>query len=154
MGKSGFLCIRAQPGEGDNMTVLIVDGQGGKVGRALVTKILAKYPDIDLIAVGTNTLATANMLKGGAQHAATGENAVVVACRRANVIIGPIGIVIADSLLGEVTERMALAVSRADAVRILIPVNKCDNLVAGVTNLNMGVLIADTVEKLRGLLAT
>lgn len=129
------------------MTVLIVDGQGGKAGRALVTKILAKYPDIDLIAVGTNTLATANMLKGGAQHAATGENAVVVACRRANVIIGPIGIVIADSLYGEITPKMAVAVAQNPGTRILIPFNQCDNVVAGLPELPLNALIDDAMAK-------
>lgn len=134
------------------MTVLIMDGQGGKVGRALVTKILARYPDIDLIAVGTNTLATANMLKGGAQHAATGENAVVVACRRANVIIGPIGIVIADSLYGEITPRMATAVAQNTGTRILIPFNQCDNVVAGLPNLPLTALIDDAMDKFDALM--
>ena len=97
-------------------------------------------------------LATAAMLKAGAKNGATGENPVVVACRRADVIIGPVGIVIADSLLGEVTEKMALAIARADAVRILIPMNKCDNLVAGISNPNTGELIADVLVKLRGII--
>ena len=129
------------------MTVLVMDGQGGKVGRALVTRILAKYPEIDLIAVGTNTMATANMLKGGAQHAATGENAVVVACRRANVIIGPIGIVIADSLYGEITPKMATAVAQNTGTRILIPFNNCDNYVAGLPALPLNALIDDAMAK-------
>lgn len=129
------------------MTVLIVDGQGGKAGRALVSRILENYPQIDLIAVGTNTMATANMLKGGAQHAATGENAVVVACRRADVIIGPIGIVIADSLYGEITPRMATAIAQNTGVRILIPFNQCDNLVAGLPNLPLNALIDDAMAK-------
>ena len=134
------------------MNITIIDGQGGHLGAQLVKEIVSRFPQAELTAIGTNAIATAAMLKAGAHNGATGENPAVVACRKADVIIGPIGIVIADSLLGEVTERMALAVSRADAVRILIPVNKCDNLVAGVTNLNMGVLIADTVEKLRDLI--
>jgi hypothetical protein len=92
------------------------------------------------------------MLKAGAKNAATGENPVTVACRKADVIIGPIGIVIADSLLGEVTEKMALAVSRAAAVRILLPMNKCDNLVAGVSNFNTAALIADTLSKLHSII--
>ena len=136
------------------MNITIIDGQGGHLGAQLVKEIVFQFPQLELTAIGTNAIATAAMLKAGAHNGATGENPVVVACRRADVIIGPIGIVIADALLGEVTEKMALAVSRADAVRILIPVNKCDNLVAGVTNLNMGVLIADAVEKLRGILNT
>ncbi len=133
------------------MNITIIDGQGGHLGAQLVKAIVSQFPQAELTAIGTNAIATAAMLKAGAHNGATGENPAVVACRKADVIIGPIGIVIADSLLGEVTEAMALAVSRADAVRILIPVNKCDNLVAGVTNLNMGVLIADAVEKLRGI---
>ena len=91
------------------------------------------------------------MLKAGAHQASTGENPVVVACRKADVIIGPIGIVIADALFGEVTPKMAMAVGQADAVRILLPVNKCDNLVAGVPDLSMTTLIEDVIVKLRGL---
>lgn len=133
------------------MHITIIDGQGGQLGAQLVKEIRVQFPQAEITAVGTNAVATAAMLKAGASCGATGENPVIVACRKAEVIIGPIGIVIADSLLGEVTESMALAVSRAQATRILIPVNKCDNLVAGVTNLNMGALIADAVEKLRGI---
>lgn len=134
------------------MNITIIDGQGGHLGAQLVKEIVSRLPQAELTAIGTNAIATAAMLKAGAHNGATGENPAVVACRKADVIIGPIGIVIADALLGEVTERMALAVSRADATRILIPVNRCDNLVAGVANLNMGVLIADAVEKLRDLI--
>jgi hypothetical protein len=91
------------------------------------------------------------MLKAGAHQAATGENPVIVACRKADVIIGPIGIVIADAMFGEVTPKMAVTVAQADAVRILLPVNKCDNLVAGVPDLSMSTLIADVMVKLHGL---
>ena len=136
------------------MNIIIIDGQGGQLGAQLVKEITARFQDVDLTAIGTNAVATAAMLKAGAKNAATGENPVVVACRKADVIIGPIGIVIADSLLGEVTERMALAVSRADAVRILIPLNKCKNLVAGVANLNVGALICDAVSKLDSLITS
>ena len=134
------------------MNIVIIDGQGGQLGAQLVREITANFPDTSVTAIGTNAVATAAMLKAGAKNAATGENPVVVACRKADVIIGPIGIVIADSLLGEVTENMALAVGRSNAVRILIPINKCDNLVAGVSNLNTGVLIADAVSKLKNIL--
>ena len=134
------------------MNITIIDGQGGQLGAQLVKEITARFKDIDLTAIGTNAVATAAMLKAGAKNAATGENPVVVACRKADVIIGPIGIVIADSLLGEVTEKMALAIARADAVRILIPLNKCGNLVAGVSNLNTANLIADAIAKLTDLI--
>lgn len=131
------------------MNVVIIDGQGGQLGAQLVKEISANFNNINITAIGTNAVATASMLKAGAKNAATGENPVVVACRKADVIIGPVGIVIADSLLGEITEKMAVAVGKSNAVRILIPMNKCDNLIAGVPNLNTGALIADAVSKLQ-----
>ncbi len=134
------------------MNITIIDGHGGQLGAQLIKEITARFPDINLTAVGTNTVATAAMLKAGAKNAASGENPVVVACRNADIIIGPIGIVIADSLLGEVTEKMALAVSRADAIRILIPLNKCNNLVAGISNLNSKELISDVISKLSNII--
>lgn len=130
------------------MNILIIDGQGGQLGAQLVKEIAAQFPDAVLTAVGTNTTATAAMLKAGANQAATGENPVSVACRKADVIMGPVGIVIADSLLGEVTAKMATAVGQADAVRILIPMNKCENLVAGVSGLSTAALISDAMAKL------
>ena len=134
------------------MNVVIIDGQGGLLGAQLVKEITARFKDINLTAIGTNAVAAAAMLKAGAKNVASGENPVIVACRKADIIIGPIGIVIADSLLGEITEKMALAISRADAVRILIPLNKCENLVAGVSNLNMSALIADALSKLNSVI--
>lgn len=127
--------------------VLVIDGQGGQLGSQIIKALLAKFPGIQITAVGTNAIATASMMKAGAARAATGENPVVVASRKADVIIGPIGIVIADSLMGEVTTAMAVAVGQAAAVRILIPMNKCENMVAGVNNLSTSVLIQDAVEK-------
>ena len=134
------------------MNIVVIDGQGGQVGAQLIKEICANFQNINLTAIGTNAVATSAMLKAGATAGATGENPVVVACRKADVIIGPIGIVIADSLFGEVTEKMALAVSKADAVRILLPINKCSNLIAGVPNLNTSALIADTILKLKGII--
>lgn len=131
------------------MNIVVIDGQGGQVGAQLIKEICANFQNINLTAIGTNAVATSAMLKAGAAAGATGENPVVVACRKADVIIGPIGIVIADSLLGEITEKMALAVSKADAVRILLPINKCNNLIAGVPNLNTSALIGDTITKLK-----
>ena len=133
------------------MRILVIDGQGGKLGGQLVRLVLEQFPDAELTAVGTNSTATASMVKCGAKRAATGENAVRVACRKADVIVGPIGIVIADALLGEVTPSMAAAVGQADAVRILLPVNRCDNLVAGVGEPTVTALLADTEAKIRTL---
>ena len=129
------------------MTILVIDGQGGQLGSQIIKELLAKFSDIQIMAVGTNAVATAAMLKAGAGSAATGENPVIVACRKADLIIGPIGIVIADSLLGEVTPAMAIAVGQADATRILIPKNKCENIVAGVSSLSTTVLIQDAISK-------
>ena len=131
------------------MNILVIDGQGGQLGCQIIKAIVAKYPKAEVMAVGTNAVATAAMIKNGAKKAATGENPVIVACRKADVIIGPIGIVIADSLFGEITPKMATAVGQSPASRILIPVNKCENLVAGVTNPSTASLIADTMGKLR-----
>ncbi len=131
------------------MNILIIDGHGGMLGAQLVKELAARYPQAKITAVGTNAVATAAMLKAGAKDAATGENPVIVACRSADVIIGPIGIVIADSLLGEITPKMAVAVGQAQATRILIPMNKCDNVVAGVSTLSTGALIEDALLKLQ-----
>ena len=133
------------------MTILVIDGQGGNIGRALVREITERLPGAELIAVGTNSIATSNMLKAGARSAATGENAVIVACRRADVIAGHIGIVIADALLGEVTPAMAVAVGQSRAARVLIPVNRCETLVAGVTDDTTASLIQDAIAKITAL---
>ena len=103
------------------MNVLVVDGQGGQLGGQLIKLMKEHFKEINIIAVGTNATATNSMLKAGAAQAATGENPLIVACRKADVIIGPIGIVIADSLYGEITPKMAVAVGQADAIRILLP---------------------------------
>lgn len=112
--------------------ILVIDAQGGGVGRQLVSRLKTAFPDAYVAAVGTNSSASSNMLKGGADHAATGENAVVIACRTADLIVGPIGIVIADAMYGEITPKMAEAVGSARARRILIPFQNCYNIIAGV----------------------
>lgn len=131
------------------MKILIIDGQGGQLGGQIIKAIRGEFADADITAIGTNAVATATMLKAGAHQAATGENPVIVACRKADVIIGPIGIVIADSLMGEITPKMAVAVGQADATRILLPVNKCDNLVAGIAKPSVSSLIEDVMVKLK-----
>ena len=134
------------------MDILIIDGQGGNLGKTLTKRLKEIMPQADITAVGTNSTATENMLKGGADRAATGENAVVVNARRAKVIAGPPGIVIADALLGEVTPAMATAVGQSDAVRVLVPMNRCETLVAGVGEKPMAELIDDAVGKVVALL--
>lgn len=119
------------------MNILVMDAQGGGIGKQVVAAVRKRFPAVTITAVGTNTAATSAMLRAGADEGATGENAVVVCCRRADVIIGPVGIVIADALLGEVTPRMAVAVGQSAARRILIPVNHCANFIVGVAELGM-----------------
>lgn len=134
------------------MNLLVIDAQGGGIGKQLITAVKSACPDIRITAVGTNSAAASAMLRAGADEAATGENAVVVCCRSADVIAGPIGIVIADALLGEITPRMAKAVAQSAARRILIPINHCSNIVVGVDDLSIGRLIRGVVaeiEKLR-----
>lgn len=133
------------------MNILVIDGQGGGIGRQLVYSIKAAFPQHMLIAVGTNSAATSSMLKAGADDAATGENAILVNCRAADVIVGPVGIAIADSLSGEITPTMANAVGQSRAKRILIPMNRCNTLVAGSSNLSIGSLVQCVLEELARL---
>lgn len=131
--------------------VLVIDGQGGGLGRQLVAAIAAACPEAELTAVGTNSLAANAMLKAGAARAATGENAVVVNCRRADVIVGPIGIVIADALLGEITPAMAAAVCQSGAKRVLVPINHCENYVVGVPEQPVSQLVSAAAQKVKAL---
>lgn len=134
------------------MEVLIIDAQGGGVGRQLVAAIKeADLPGIRVTAVGTNSAAATAMRKAGADAVATGENAVVVCSRKADVIMGPIGIVIADALLGEITPAMAAAVGQSRARRLLLPMNHCDNIVIGVQELNIAMLVRKAVEELKAI---
>ena len=135
------------------MNILIIDAQGGGIGKQLVAAVKREFPEVEITAVGTNSVATGAMLKAGADHGATGENAVIVGARKADIIAGPIGIVIADSLYGEVTPAMALAVAQSRAKRILIPSNHCDNILVGVSDLSVGKLIQSAVEEIRKTLA-
>lgn len=136
------------------MRVLVIDGQGGGLGKQLVTAVKGYDRGIEVIAVGTNSAATNMMLKAGADQAATGENSVVTVCRSADVIMGPVGIVIADAMLGEITPRMALAVGQSAAKRILIPVNLCDNIVVGIENMSMGRRVECAVDVLKEIMAS
>ena len=132
--------------------IIVIDGQGGNIGKQIVKSIKENFPKEYVRAVGTNSVATANMLKAGADEGATGENAVVVACKEADIIVGPIGIIISDALLGEVSKDMACAISSANAKKVLIPLNKCDVLVSGVKAKNTNELLEDTIKILNGII--
>lgn len=131
------------------MNILIIDAQGGGIGRQLVSAIKENFPKYNVTAVGTNSAATTAMLKAGANRVATGENSVIVASRKADVIIGPIGIVIADSMMGEITPKMAVAVGQSDAKKIVIPFNHCENFVVGVEDFSIGEMIQKVIEQLK-----
>lgn len=143
----GCRCI-SETGETRYMTILVIDGQGGKLGRSLVENIRREFPEAELVAVGTNSMATAAMMKGGAVRAATGENPVVVACRSADIIVGPLGIAIADSLMGEISPAMANAVAASSARRVLIPMNLCGTYVAGVS-MSASAVITDAMDHIK-----
>lgn len=129
--------------------VLIIDGQGGNMGRQLAEQLLLQSNvTLEITVVGTNAIATANMLKASPRvQGATGENAVVVAARRADVIVGPVGIVMADALLGEITPVMANAVAQSRAYKVLLPVNKCNHFIVGIREDSMSQLINQAVRE-------
>ena len=131
--------------------VAVVDGQGGGMGCALIEKIRAALDDrVRILALGTNALATQAMLKSGAHAGATGENAIVLNVSRADFVVGPIGIIIANAMIGELTPRMAEAISSSPAWKLLLPVTTCNVDVAGIRrNTSLPELIAELVEKLR-----
>lgn len=131
------------------MKILIIDAQGGGMGRQIVASVKKEFPQAEVGAVGTNSLAASNMLKAGADYAATGENAVIVGSRRADIIIGPVGIAIADSMHGEITPIMAAAVGRSEAKKLLIPMNQCGNIIVGVKNTSVNYMIEAVLEQLR-----
>ena len=133
------------------MNILIIDGQGGRMGRSLAEEIRKICPEAVITAVGTNSIATGNMMKANAaDHLATGENAVITACRKAQIIVGPIGIAMADAMMGEISPAMANAVASSSAYRVLIPMNLCDTYVAGTAR-GSAAILADAMDHIRQL---
>jgi hypothetical protein len=131
------------------LKIVVIDGQGGRMGKMVVEQLKGVLPNYELIAIGTNSIATAAMLKAGADFGATGENPVVFNCADADIIIGPLGIVIANALLGEVTPSMALAVGQSSAHKVLIPINKCNNIVVGVQELSYKEYVDLAIEQVK-----
>ena len=135
------------------MNILVIDGQGGRLGRRLVEGIRKACPDATITAVGTNSMATETMMNSNcADHLATGANAVSVACRTAQIIVGPFGIATADAMMGEITPAMANAVASSLAYRVLIPMNLCNTYVAGVIK-GSSAILEDAMEHIRGLVS-
>ena len=131
------------------MKIMVIDGQGGRMGKMIVEQAKSVFPKDEVLAIGTNSIATAAMLKAGADAGATGENPAIVGSRTADLIIGPMGIVIADSLLGEITPKMAVAIGQSNAKKILIPVNRCQHFVVGCAELSMSEYIKLALEEVQ-----
>lgn len=134
------------------MKVVVIDGQSGRMGQLFIQRAREAELSCELLAVGTNAIATSAMMKAGAAAGATGENPVLVACRTADIIVGPIGILSADSLMGEITPAMAVAVGQSTAKKLLLPVNQCSNIVVGTQSLSLTKLMEEAVELLRSML--
>ena len=134
------------------MQVLIIDGQGGGIGKALVTQIKAAKLNVDLMGVGTNAMATSALIKAGAEACATGENAVIFNAARADIIMGPLGIIGANALMGEITPAMAAAVSGSEAMKLLLPTQRCNIRISGYRSKPLAAQVKDAVEELRSLL--
>ena len=130
------------------MRILVIDGMGGGIGKLIIEKIKHEFANIEIIAVGTNTVATSVMLKAGADFGATGENAVIYNSQRADYIIGVIGIILANSMHGEVSPKMAEAVSHSMAHKLLIPIEKCSVTIMGVATAPIQTYVAEIAEKL------
>ena len=132
--------------------IVVIDGQGGKIGALLVGRLKAELEQVEICAIGTNSIATSAMLKAGAHAGATGENPVIVNCRSAELIVGPIGIVVADSLIGEITPAMAVAIGQSKAHKVLLPVNRCKTHVVGARSLPVSDLIEEAMKEMIAIL--
>ena len=134
------------------MKITIIDGQGGRIGKSIIEQIKKKHNELELYAIGTNSIATSAMLKAGADYCATGDNAAIVNAADSDIIVGPIGIVFANALLGEITPAISAAIGASKAYKILIPVNRCNHFVAGCEEASMGEYIRIAVEKIESML--
>lgn len=133
------------------MKICVIDGQGGNIGKSIISEIKNQKISCEIIAIGTNSLATENMLKANPDYAATGENPVIVNTRDCDFIIGPIGIIMADSMFGEITPEMSKAIGASKAFKLLVPINKCV-YVAGVRNAGLSDYINDIVQQIKELI--
>lgn len=134
---------------GGYLKVAVIDGQGGGIGKALVEKLSKERSEsIEIIALGTNSTATTGMIKAGAHYGATGENSIKVMSNKVDIIVGGIAIIIADSLMGEITKDIATSVSTSSAVKLLLPLNRCNIFIAGTISSNLNDLIDNAVDEI------
>ena len=127
--------------------IVVIDGQGGRLGKLLVEEVKARLPQAELLAVGTHGIASSAMQKAGASQVAPGENPVVRGVIDADVVLGPLGIVVAHAILGEVTPKMAEAVGGCRAKKFLVPMNSCGVVVAGVQELSLSAHVRQAVDR-------
>lgn len=133
------------------MNVLVIDGQGGGIGKAIIEQLRINFPNFLITATGTNALATSAMMKSGANYAATGENAIIYNCQFADIIVGPIGIIFANAMFGEVSAAIASAVTSSKAKKILIPINKCSINIIGIENKPLAKYIDEIMDAIKNL---
>ncbi len=134
------------------MKITIIDGQGGKMGKAVIEQLKKNHPEMELYAIGTNSIATSTMMKAGATYGATGENPCIVNAADSDIIIGPVGIVFANALLGEITPAIATAVGASKAYKILIPTNRCNHFIVGCEEVGLTEYIRMVCEKVDSML--
>jgi len=135
------------------LKIAVIDGKGGGIGCQVIERLKSlKNSDIEIIALGTNSQATANMLKAGANDGATGENAIVWMSNKADVIIGPMAIIAANSMMGEISPKMAEAISGSNAKKLLLPINKCNFEIIGLENCQLKQLFDILIEKIKMML--
>lgn len=135
------------------LNVCVIDAQGGGLGAAVVKKLCELYKDrIRIVALGTNVIATTAMKKSGAKDCATGENAICYNVQTSDVIIGGVGIIAASGMLGEITPNMAKAIAENPAKKILIPISRCNIMIAGISDLSAKELIENAVQEIAAML--
>ncbi|HWQ79946.1 MAG TPA: DUF3842 family protein [Anaerovoracaceae bacterium] len=131
------------------MRIAVVDGQGGGIGRAIVEKVKAALPDVEVIALGTNSVATGQMIRAGADDGATGENAIVHNMKFVDIVVGVIAIINANSMLGELSPRMAQAIGESGAFKVLLPINRCNIHVVSVEDAPLGVHLDNAIKVIK-----
>ncbi|MDF2656989.1 MAG: hypothetical protein K0R19_3463 [Bacillota bacterium] len=135
------------------MRIAVVDGQGGGIGRAIVEKLKAALTNVEIVALGTNSAATGQMLRAGADDGATGENAIVHNMKSVDVVVGVIAIINANSMMGELSPKMAQAIGESRAFKVLLPINRCNIHVVSVEEVPLSVHLDNAVKTIRGYVA-
>ena len=132
------------------MIIAVIDGMGGGIGAQIVSSLREDLPTyIDIYALGTNSIATSAMMKAHANKGATGENAIVVSSKRANIIVAPISVTIPNSMMGEVTSKISEAVADSEALKILLPIMPENIELVGLENKPLAWLIKDTIKVIK-----